>query len=116
MKIVFQYHGIQRTEAHEEMVRSHLQTVLEHAPQITSVIIHTEQDHEAAAKIRLEVHMPPGKNFNGHYVLHRGESMEHATVAVVKALSNWIGHKKSKMVDHGHVPGHPFQQANEASA
>lgn len=106
MKITFQYHQVHRTEAHEEMIRSHLDTVLQHAPRITKVIVHTELDHVNVAKIRLEAHMPPHKNFSGDVLVKHGVTMEHAFVELVNSFENWLSHKKSKMNDHGHAQGH----------
>ena len=87
MKILFQYHQVQRTQAHEDMIRSRLATVLMHAPQITNVIIHTELDHGKIERLRLEAHMPPHKNFCGETIVEPGITMEHAAVLLIlKAL------------------------------
>lgn len=111
---MFQYHKVQRTEAHEEMIKSHIETVLHHAPQITNVIIHTEMDHGDIEKLRLEAHMPQKKNFNGEVVVERGCTMDHAAVMLADKLENWIEHETSKLKDHGHQAGHAINKELEA--
>lgn len=115
MKILFEYHHVERTEAHEEMVALHLNTVLKHAPQITKVVVCTALDH-GKKKLRLEAHMPSHKNFSGDVTIGHETAIEHSVVTLVDSFSNWLEHKKSKMTDHGHVKGHAICQALEAEA
>lgn len=98
MNIIFQYHGVNRTKEHEDTVSSHLQSALNHAQNITKVVVRTEMDGSHHMKIHVDVHMPQNKNFSGYKVVGYQESMDHALSSLSKTLSNWIEHHKVRHV------------------
>ena len=106
MKILFQYHNIQRCVEQEEGMRACFEKVNKHGHHINTVEVHLDKDHENSLRVSVEARIAPNKHFHKHIIVMNHMVLNNEFSGLISQLQHWVDAIASKKSDHHYEPGH----------